>query len=317
MKSRDIEAEIDRLYQMSPEEFTDARNALAKQLDGEEARRVKSLKKPNLAAWAVNQLHWRAPAIEAELRKAIEHLREAHGLVLAGRAVDLAGATTAHREALKRATAKVHEILREAARPITMETTRSITQTLEALRDDGVLGRLDRPLSPEGFDALKDVVSILPGERGETNRSRTSANHGSKAAAARGSTRETERRKPGRDEEELSRAHKTAQKDAERERARVLKEAIQDLQKAERRLTEARAAERDTRRELDAARKKLDVARKADEATRLAHERAALDRAAREEETARAARVAEQAIAAHADAERAVREAREKLKSRR
>ena len=51
---------IDELYQLPLEEFTPARNALAKELgDGD----IKKLEKPNVAAWAVNQLWWAAPEL--------------------------------------------------------------------------------------------------------------------------------------------------------------------------------------------------------------------------------------------------------------
>ena len=45
--------EIDRLYELPLEEFTAARNALAKET-GDAA--LKQLKKPTVPAWAVNQL---------------------------------------------------------------------------------------------------------------------------------------------------------------------------------------------------------------------------------------------------------------------
>ena len=56
----DLEDEVDRLYGLPLEEFTPARNELAKRLrkDGRkaEAARVGELAKPSLALWTVNQL---------------------------------------------------------------------------------------------------------------------------------------------------------------------------------------------------------------------------------------------------------------------
>ena len=46
---------IDQLYQLPLDEFTAARNALAKS-SGQAS--LKALEKPTLAAWAVNQLYW-------------------------------------------------------------------------------------------------------------------------------------------------------------------------------------------------------------------------------------------------------------------
>ncbi|MEP6594233.1 MAG: hypothetical protein ABJC51_11100, partial [Acidobacteriota bacterium] len=57
MAPRRLDAEIDRLYQLPPEEFTAARNALAKSA-GTEAAAIRQLAKPPLAAWAVNQVYW-------------------------------------------------------------------------------------------------------------------------------------------------------------------------------------------------------------------------------------------------------------------
>jgi hypothetical protein len=46
---------IDELYQLPLDEFTAARNALAKST-GDAS--IKKLEKPSLSAWAVNQLFW-------------------------------------------------------------------------------------------------------------------------------------------------------------------------------------------------------------------------------------------------------------------
>jgi hypothetical protein len=65
----DSAAEIDRLYQLPLGEFTPARNALAKELGKTDAR-IKNLQKPNVPAWAVNQLYWRERPLYDRLIKA-------------------------------------------------------------------------------------------------------------------------------------------------------------------------------------------------------------------------------------------------------
>ncbi|MBA3735112.1 MAG: hypothetical protein H0W90_07940 [Actinobacteria bacterium] len=54
------EREVDRLFEVPPEEFTAARNALARRLkdegDASAADEVKQLSKPSIATWAINQL---------------------------------------------------------------------------------------------------------------------------------------------------------------------------------------------------------------------------------------------------------------------
>ena len=57
-----LDAKIDDLYRAPLNDFTAARNALAKSLSGEEAKRVRGLAKPTLVPWAVNQVYWKARA---------------------------------------------------------------------------------------------------------------------------------------------------------------------------------------------------------------------------------------------------------------
>src|SRR5512133_1155084 len=72
---------LDGLYHGPLEEFTSARNELAKSLrsDGEAAAadEVKALRKPSRAAWLVNQLGVRKPKEVGELLEVGEELRAA------------------------------------------------------------------------------------------------------------------------------------------------------------------------------------------------------------------------------------------------
>ena len=80
---------IDQLYQLSLDEFTAARNALAKET-GDNA--IKKLEKPNLAAWAVNQLYWRERKLYDELIKTSGQVRTAYKAMLGGKAADVKAA---------------------------------------------------------------------------------------------------------------------------------------------------------------------------------------------------------------------------------
>ena len=64
-------ADIDRLYSLPLAEFTPERNELAKRLrkdgDTDAAAAVKALKKPSVAAWAVNQVQRDRPDEVREL----------------------------------------------------------------------------------------------------------------------------------------------------------------------------------------------------------------------------------------------------------
>jgi hypothetical protein len=52
-----LDDDVDRLYQLPLNEFTGARNELAKGA-GSRAPEIRKLAKPPVAAWAVNQLYW-------------------------------------------------------------------------------------------------------------------------------------------------------------------------------------------------------------------------------------------------------------------
>ena len=82
------QSEIARLYGLSLDEFTPARDALARTLrqagDREAAAEIKALRKPTLPAWALNQAQRRDPARVAELLRAGAGLRDAQQRVVAG-----------------------------------------------------------------------------------------------------------------------------------------------------------------------------------------------------------------------------------------
>ena len=102
---------IDQLYQLSLDEFTAARNALAKQR-GDAA--IKKLEKPTLAAWAVNQLYWRERKLYDEVIKTSTQVRTAHTQMLAGKDADVRAADAFHAEAMRRAKDAIRRLLEEA-----------------------------------------------------------------------------------------------------------------------------------------------------------------------------------------------------------
>src|SRR3954462_3591889 len=153
MPSRALDAEIDRLYQLPLDEFTPARNALAKGA-GADAPRIKALAKPPVAAWAVNQLHWRNVDVWNALVEAAENARRAHKAVLSGRAADVRAATKVHDDAVDEALKATLAILATANHPASDATKHSILTTLRALPGDEPPGRLTRVLQPGGFEAL-------------------------------------------------------------------------------------------------------------------------------------------------------------------
>ena len=151
--------ELDRLYQLPLSEFTAARNALAKQLKGADATHVRTLQKPSVPAWAVNQLYWKHRRFYDQVVNAAERLRTAHRSLLAGKAVDLHPTESAHRDSVRAATEQVRQILADAGESASAANMIAVGETLDALPSgDDPPGRLIRPLKRMGFEALAGVA---------------------------------------------------------------------------------------------------------------------------------------------------------------
>lgn len=153
MGSRALETEIDELYRLPLEEFTPARNALAKGA-GAEASRIRSLTKPPIAAWAVNQLYWQHGDVWNNLIAAADNARKAHRAVLAGRGGDVRAAGKVHEEAVENALKTTLALLASARHPATDATRHAIGTTLRALPAEEPPGRLTSALQPAGFAML-------------------------------------------------------------------------------------------------------------------------------------------------------------------
>ncbi len=152
-KLADQDNNIAALYQLPPGEFTAARNALAKQM-GAAGADVRTLEKPQAAAWAVNQLYWqRRPAYDAVI-KAAAAMRHAHAQMLSGRKADVAQAEAAHVDAMRAATRAIREVAQAASEVLSSSTLEAISETLRALPSEDRPGQLTRPLKPLGFGAL-------------------------------------------------------------------------------------------------------------------------------------------------------------------
>lgn len=160
---------VDALYAVEPKEFIAARDALAKELraqgDGEAAAAVKALRRPTVAAWALNQLARDDAARVRSLLDAAAQLRSAQADALrSGDPAELRTATRAWRDAVRDAT--------EAAVARTTESQRDdIIATLEAaVADESVAdalraGRLSSAAhGGSGFDVagMPDVGELAP-----------------------------------------------------------------------------------------------------------------------------------------------------------
>ncbi len=160
--------EVSGLYRLPLGEFTAARNALAKKL-GPDGGDVRTLEKPNVAAWAVNQLYWQRRATYDALIRAAQAMRTAHTQMLSGRKADVPQADTAHRDAIRAATQAIRELAQAGGEALSASTMDAVAETLRSLPSAEVPGRLTRPLAPMGFGALLGIgVSPSPAGARET-----------------------------------------------------------------------------------------------------------------------------------------------------
>jgi hypothetical protein len=255
------ERDIDRLYQLPLSEFTDARNDLAKGVPADR-KAIAALQKPNVAAWAVNQLYWRERQAYNALVTAAEGLRSAHVTRFSGGRADVSRAEEKHAEALKAATARIRQVLQEAGEAASASTMNAVGETLRALPAEGAAGRLSRPLKPPGFEALARVLT--PGT--PSTRSATVLPFSSKPDSKA-------RTRPGRGAESAAAAKKRdaeAARQEARARARAAAKAAADLDAA-------RAAERAAQAALARARATLAKAERARQALALRLDAAARD----------------------------------------
>ena len=161
-----LDTALDELFGLPAGEFIGARDKLAAQLkaDGDQdgAKTVKKLKKPTVAAWAVNQLPAHAPEPLQALLDADANLRKGHegGLTVAG----LQEAMQARQRAIQALVKAAAKILDEAGHSSNAATLNKITRTLEALtaEEDERPGRLQRELEPKGFEALAGFALAAP-----------------------------------------------------------------------------------------------------------------------------------------------------------
>ena len=260
-----LEATIDELYALPLADFTAARNALAKTLEGDDAVRVKRLEKPSLVPWAVNQLYWRERRTYDRLMASGEALRTAQIGALKGRTSDVRGATGEHRAAVSAAVATANQLAAQAgARP----SIEPLSRMLEALslspEPPAPAGRFTDLLQPAGFEALAGVTPVArPHAPAAQPREPASPRHRDATRQQAGPTK-THSRKDALADRRRAAAATAAKKAAE---------AAQ--QAARRKLAHAQAAEERARDQAGVAREQL---RRAEAA--LSHAREATAQAA-------------------------------------
>jgi len=245
-------SDVDELFALPLDEFTAARNALAKRLkqdgDADAADRVRALPKPSVATWAVNQLARREPDAVRSLLNVAARLRSAQERSLQGErtADELRAAQAEEREVIRSLTRLAESVLRDAGRPASGTTLERVASLLRAAAVDEPgrtalrEGRLTGDVEVSGFDAFAGIK--LPAKRG-----RSDAAAGDDLAERRRRKREAEQQRKRL--EKQVRELTTHAEAAERDAARARKEA-----------DEAEAAATKLRQEADAALAELEAA---------------------------------------------------------
>jgi hypothetical protein len=298
------------LFKLPLVDFTAARNALASRLKKAgkpvEAERVRSLNKPPLSAWTVNQLFWRhRPAFET-LLKAGDRFRAAQAAQLAGRRGDLRGTLDARLAALSTLSTLAVDLLRGAGYPASTDLLRRVTTTLEALAAYGTESQGPRPghltadVDPPGFEALAALVPRAGGSAEPVDDPRVLPFPQKNRKKTRGDAKKTVGTGTDRARQQAEqRARRAEAKAAVRAAERTVRQAQRGAARAEAALKEAAA----TARDAEQARAELTA--------RL--EKATATATTARQSARRVAAAAEEAAQALADAERALDAARRQV----
>lgn len=161
-------AEIDRLYALPLDEFVRERDDLAKRLRGEGERdaasAVKELKKPSVAAWAVNQVRRDRPEDVRRLLDVTEELHRVYaGISAAGARERLAEAADMQRDLIRSLVRCASELLEAGGHGASEATLTKVADTLraaaldEGLRDQVSQGRVVREQRAAGLGPLASM----------------------------------------------------------------------------------------------------------------------------------------------------------------
>ena len=282
-----VEEAAEELYGLPPGEFTPARDERAKELrksgDRDPADAVKALRKPTLAAWALNQLARQRGKELGRLLTAGERLRAAQEELLAG------GDRSAFQEAAA------------AERELVAELTGAAREIVSEIGERPGAG-LDEKISATLHAAALDEDTAEELRAGRMTREREAI--GGFGALTAGSP-------PSAPKARQLKKEKASKESAPKESApkeSAPKEPAADARRQER-LAAARTDERHARRELETAQKTLESARTRAEAAE-AHAADAVDRAKVASERMKEARRALSAAKkAHSRAEKSLKSA--------
>jgi len=262
-ESRLVDEAADKLYGLTPGDFTRARDERAKELRGdgerEAANAVKTLRRPTVAAWALNQLSRRRRKDLDELLSAGESLRAAQEELLAG----------GDRSAFQEAAARERDLVAKLAADAT-------TLASEA----GERGGLEKKVAETLHAAALDEETAEELRAGRLIREREAIGGFGAAAgapAAARPARASKKRPPKRSSKPESRPDRhalTAARTDERHARRELEAAERALKHAQERAEAAEAAAREAGERARTTAERLKEAKRARTAAQKAHTRA-------------------------------------------
>ena len=245
----------DDLYGLPLDEFTSGRNELERRLrrdgDREQAEAVKSLRKPTVAAWALNQLARRRRADVERLVAAGERLRGAQEALLQGGDRDALSAAAADERSL------VGELARDAAAlEEKLRATLHAAATDEEAASELLSGRLVRDREAVGLFGLAEAPAETA--RPRSRRAAKPAGRGRGAGPAAADTEEAAG-EAARRTRELERALRAANAEESKARrrhagaARTAGSARQRAEAAAERLRDAEQEEQEAAAAFEAA----------------------------------------------------------------
>jgi hypothetical protein len=160
-----LAGEIDRLYALPLEEFTGERDDLAKRLrkdgDADAAVAVKELKKPSVAAWAVNQVQRDRPDEVRELIDVTDELHRVYKkLSSAGARERLEEAAEMQRKLIRSLVRCASQLLEAGGHAASDATLQKVADTLHAtaldedVREQLARGRVEKEQRAAGLGPL-------------------------------------------------------------------------------------------------------------------------------------------------------------------
>jgi flagellar biosynthesis GTPase FlhF len=244
--------DLDDLYGLPLDRFIPERASLVRELrsggEREQAAAVAAVRKPSVAAWAVNQLTRTQRREMDALFAAGDALRDVQAGVLSGSADarDLRAAAEHERAAVDALVATARGLLSSGGLELSAAALERVSETLHAAALDDEArgqvsgGRLVRELRHVGLGAgLGGAIAAPPARRGAP-RSAAPAREAGKGGTRKATTRDVQA------ERQAARERKAAEAAERREREELRKQA--------------RALERDAAREVDRAERALRTA---------------------------------------------------------